>query len=461
MTETVREHVDSHLDETIEGLKRLTRQPSISAQRLGVIECGEMVVEMLRDAGFDAGLVPTADPGYPGIIAELKGASDRSLLFYNHYDVQPPDPLDEWETPPFEPTERDGYLYGRGISDDKGPIAARLAAIRAVRDTMGELPITIRWCLEGAEEIGSPGFHDFVEQNAERIRSDVCIWEGGGVNWDGRPMVMLGVKGLLYVELECRSAKTDSHSSYAPVVPNPAWRLVWALNTLKDESERIAIPGFYDRIRPALENETKAIAALPDTSREFLHDLGVEMAVGEASGYEFRRRLIMEPTANIAGFGAGYTGQGAKTILPAVARAKLDFRLVPNQGPAGDPAEPPRAPGPERVQRRHHLQPHVGAPGAHVDRGPVRAAGGGLGAARLRERAVHRAQHDRHRAATPRPAHPRRARGLVRHRLPRQPHPRAQREHPAGLLPPRRAPHRRAHHGTRRVAMEWRTPNSR
>ena len=333
MQQAITDHVDSHLDETIEGLKRLTRQPSISAQRLGVLECGEMVVEMLRDAGFDAGLVPTADPGYPGIIAELKGASDRSLLFYNHYDVQPPDPLDEWETPPFEPTERDGYLYGRGISDDKGPIAARLAAVKAVRDTMGELPITIRWCLEGAEEIGSPGFHDFVEQNAERIKSDVCIWEGGGVNWDGRPMVMLGVKGLLYVELECRSAKTDSHSSYAPVVPNPAWRLIWALNTLKDESERIAIPGFYDRIRPALENETKAIAALPDTSREFLHDLGVEIAVGEASGYEFRRRLIMEPTANIAGFGAGYTGQGAKTILPAVARAKLDFRLVPNQDP--------------------------------------------------------------------------------------------------------------------------------
>ena len=333
MQQAIADHVDAHLPETLERLKTLTRQPSISAQRLGVIECGEMTVEMLRGAGFDAELVPTADPGYPGLIAELKGASDKTLLFYNHYDVQPPDPLDEWETPPFEPVERDGYLYGRGISDDKGPIIARLAAVRAVRETLGELPVTIRWCMEGAEEVGSPGFHDFVEANADRLRSDVCIWEGGGVNWDGRPLITLGVKGLLYVELECRSAATDSHSSYAPVVPNPAWRLVWALNTLKDPGERVALPGFYDSVRPALEREIEAIAGLPDTSREFLHDLGVEMAVGEASGYEFRRRLIQEPTANIAGFGSGYTGEGAKTILPAVAKAKLDFRLVPNQDP--------------------------------------------------------------------------------------------------------------------------------
>ncbi len=333
MDEATRDHIDGHLEETIEDLKRLTAQPSVSAQRLGVRECGEMVVSLLRDAGFEAGLVPTADPDYPGVIAEAKGASDKTLLFYNHYDVQPPDPLDEWETPPFEPTERDGYIYGRGISDDKGPIVARLAAARALRETRGELPITIRWCLEGAEEIGSPGFPEFVQANAERLGADVCIWEGGGVNWDGRPLVMLGVKGLLYVELECRAAGVDSHSSYAPVVPNPAWRLVWALGTLKDPGERIALRGFYDRVRAALPAETAAIEALPDTSREFLHNLGVEMAVGEASGYEFRRRLIMDPTANIAGFASGYAGEGAKTILPAVARAKLDFRLVPNQDP--------------------------------------------------------------------------------------------------------------------------------
>lgn len=333
MNAEVEKYIDDHLEETINDLKRLTAQPSISAHRLGVKECAELVVAELRAAGFIAETVPTADPDYPGIIAETDGDTDYTLLFYNHYDVQPADPLDEWETPPFEPTERDGYIYGRGISDDKGPIIARLAAIKALRATRGSLPIKIKWLLEGAEEIGSLGFHDFVHANANRLQADACIWEGGGVNWDGRPLVMLGVKGLLYVELECIAASTDSHSSYAPVVPNPAWRLVWALNSLKDQSEHIALRGFYDRVRPALEMEVAAIEALPDTSREFLHNLGVEMALGEASGYEFRRRLVMEPTANIAGFGSGYTGEGAKTILPATATAKIDFRLVPDQKP--------------------------------------------------------------------------------------------------------------------------------
>jgi len=333
MDKAIQDYIDDHLEETIDDLKRLTAQPSVSAQRLGVRECGEMVIQELRSAGFTAEMVPTADPDYPGIIAEADGDSEKTLLFYNHYDVQPADPLDEWETPPFEPTERDGYIYGRGISDDKGPIIARLAAIKALRATRGSLPLRVRWLMEGAEEIGSPGFHEFVEANADRLKADACIWEGGGVNWDGRPMVMLGVKGLLYVELECTTASTDSHSSYAPVVPNPAWRLVWALNTLKDTSERVALRGFYDRVRPALEQELASIQAMPDTSREFLHNLGVEMAVGEATGMEFRRRLTMDPTCNIAGFGSGYTGVGAKTILPASATAKLDFRLVPNQDP--------------------------------------------------------------------------------------------------------------------------------
>jgi acetylornithine deacetylase/succinyl-diaminopimelate desuccinylase-like protein len=333
MNEAVQKYIDEHLEETLGDLKRLAAQPSVSAQRLGVKECAEMVVTELQAAGFTAETLPTGDPDYPGIIAETEGDADYTLLFYNHYDVQPADPLDEWETPPFEPTERDGYIYGRGISDDKGPIIARIAAIKALRATRGSLPIKIKWLLEGAEEIGSLGFHDFVHANADRLKADACIWEGGGVNWDGRPLVMLGVKGLLYVELECVAASTDSHSSYAPVVPNPAWRLVWALNSIKDQNEHVALRGFYDRVRPALNLEVEAIQSLPDSSREFLHNLGVEIALGEASGYEFRRRLVMEPTANIAGFGSGYTGVGAKTILPASAVAKIDFRLVPDQEP--------------------------------------------------------------------------------------------------------------------------------
>ena len=333
MDDATRDFIDARLEETLDDLKRLTAQPSVSAQRLGVLECAEMVAELIRGAGLEARIMPTADPGYPVVYGETEGTSEHTLLFYNHYDVQPPDPLDEWESPPFEPFEKDGFIYGRGISDDKGPFIARLAAIKALRATRGDLPVRIKFCLEGAEEIGSPGFHDFVHENKDVLKSDVCIWEGGGVNWDGKPLISLGVKGLLYVELECRSASRDSHSSYAPTVPNPVWRLMWALTSLKDAGERIHLRGFYDRIRPALNEELDALRRLPDTDDEFRRDLGVELSLGEATGFEFRRRMIMEPTANIAGIVAGYTGQGAKTILPAVARVKMDFRLVPNQDP--------------------------------------------------------------------------------------------------------------------------------
>ena len=333
MDDSTRAYIDEHLEETLDDLKRLVSQRSVSAQRDGVLECSAMVAEELRKAGLEPAIMPTADPGYPVVFGKTIGEAEQTILFYNHYDVQPPDPLDEWESPPFEPFEKEGYIYGRGISDDKGPFIARLAAIKALRATTGEGPLQIKFCLEGAEEIGSPGFHDFVNEHKDVLKADACIWEGGGVNWDGRPLISLGVKGLLYVELECRAAARDSHSSYAPTVPNPAWRLVWALASMKDANENIKLRGFYDRIRPALDEEIAALKALPDTDDAFRQDLGLEMVLGEATGYEFRRRMIMDPTANIAGIVGGYTGVGAKTILPAVARVKIDFRLVPNQDP--------------------------------------------------------------------------------------------------------------------------------
>ena len=326
-------HVDTNLSKTISDLKRLVSQPSISAQRLGVTQCAEMVAEELTKAGLSARIMPTSDSDYPVVVGETTGTAEKTLLFYNHYDVQPPDPLDEWDSPPFEPYEKNGFIYGRGISDDKGPFIARLAAINALASTTGLPPVKIRFCLEGAEEIGSPGFHEFLEKNQNSLKSDACIWEGGGVNWDGRPLITLGVKGLLYVELECRAASRDSHSSYAPTVPNPAWRLVWALSSLKGIDEKIDIRGFYDKIRPPLQAEIEALNSLPDTDVQFKKDLGVEVALGEATGFEFRRRMIMDPTCNIAGIVSGYTEQGAKTILPATAKVKIDFRLVPDQDP--------------------------------------------------------------------------------------------------------------------------------
>ncbi len=333
MDSAVRQYIDDHLEETLEELKRLTAQPSVSAQNQGILECAEMVAQELTKAGFQAEIMPTADPRYPVVYGEAEGASDRTLLFYNHYDVQPPDPLELWDSPPFEPVERDGHLYGRGISDDKGHLVARLAVVKAILSTKGQLPARVKFLVEGAEEIGSPGFHDFLLQHREKLAADVCVWEGGGVGWDGRPLITLGVKGLLYVELECVSAGTDSHSSYAPVVPNPAWRLAWALGTLKDANEHIHLQDFYTSVRPALPEELDALRAIPAEDEMYKKALGVEMFVQEASGFEFRRRLVMDPTCNIAGIISGYTGPGAKTVLPAWAKAKLDFRLVPDQSP--------------------------------------------------------------------------------------------------------------------------------
>ena len=333
MDRATQEHIDSHLDDTLKDLLTLTAQPSVSAQEWGLYECAAVVADELTKAGLKAEIMSTGDSRYPSVYAEAKGASNNTLLFYNHFDVQPAEPLNLWDSPPFEPGQRGEYLFGRGIADDKGHLTARIATIKSIMATQGELPCNVKFIVEGAEEIGSPGFHDFVAQNTDKFKADVCIWEGGGVSWDGRPMLTLGVKGLLYVELECVAAGSDSHSSYAPVVPNPAWRLVWALNTLKDASENVMLRGFYDRVRPALENEVEALKGLPDEVDRFKGYFGVEMFLGEASGYEFRRKLLMDPTCNIAGIDSGYTGEGSKTVLPAVAKMKIDFRLVPDQSP--------------------------------------------------------------------------------------------------------------------------------
>src|SRR5207237_8594494 len=191
------------------------------------------------------------------------GRGERTLLVYNHYDVQPPDPLDEWETPPFEPTERDGHLFGRGVSDNKGNLMARLQAIEAYRATIGELRLRVRVLYGGEEESGSPHLAAFVDANADRLRADGCIWEAGYKDAAGRPTISLGIKGIAYFELRVRGPKQDVHSSQATIIPNPAWRLVWALATLKDANDRITIDGLWDHVRPATEGDVALLERLP------------------------------------------------------------------------------------------------------------------------------------------------------------------------------------------------------
>lgn len=327
-------YIDAHLDEALAQLRDYVALPSVAAQEQSIAETAQFVKAMLEAAGATAEILPKPSPGNPVVVGELPGESSRTLLLYNHYDVQPAEPFDLWTSPPFE-VHRDGdVLYGRGISDNKGHLISRLLAIRALQQANGgKLPITIKFLVEGDEEVGSPKLEEFVAEHRERLAADVCLHEGGGVNGSGRPLVSLGVKGILSVQLQARTAKRDAHSSLAATVPNAAWRLVWALSTLKDTDERVRIPGFYDAVRPPTEQEEAFLRELPHEEEKLKENLGVRDFVCGVRGYDYNRRIVFEPTCTINGITSGYTGEGKKTVLPAEAMAKLDLRLVPDQDP--------------------------------------------------------------------------------------------------------------------------------
>jgi acetylornithine deacetylase/succinyl-diaminopimelate desuccinylase-like protein len=240
-------YVDANRDRFLEALKELCRQPTITAQGIGVQDTARLVLESLRGIGADARLIEVAGAA-PVVYGDI-GRGDRTLIVYDHYDVQPPEPLDEWESAPFAPEVRDGFLYCRGVADNKGDLLARLQALEAYQTTMGDLPLNIKFVFEGEEEIGSPHLEGFVERNKELLEgADGCLWEGARKDMSGRPELYLGLKGILYIELRAKGAARDMHSSMAPIVPNPAWRLVWALSTLKDERDHVTIQGLMERV---------------------------------------------------------------------------------------------------------------------------------------------------------------------------------------------------------------------
>lgn len=332
MTGTLENHLEAHAGEAQSLLERLTRQPSIAAQNVGLSESAKLVELLLSDAGFETRRL-NVDGAPPAVYGEQRGKSPFTLLLYNHYDVQPADPLDLWDSPPFEPTVRDGKLYARGVSDNKGEIAARLAALRALRATHGELPITIRWLLEGEEEVGSPHFGALAQDYADLLRADGCLWEGSSFDAEDRPVLVLGAKGLLYVQLEVQGTAVDAHSGQATHLPSAAWRLVQALGSLRGADGRVRIPGFYDAARAPSQAQLAALADLTDMEDEMRAQYGIASFVDGLTGLALRERQAFSPTGNIAGLASGYGGEGVKTVLPARAMAKMDFRLVPDQDP--------------------------------------------------------------------------------------------------------------------------------
>jgi len=326
-------YLEKHLDDSIAELSHLVSQPSVSAQNWGLKECAAIVAEMLQKRGFTTEIVATG--GAPVVIAERKGRSAKTLLFYNHYDVQPAEPLELWDNPPFVPTLRDGKLYGRGVSDDKGHIASRLFAIDALLAEDKELPCNVKFVIEGEEETSSVHLKDFLVANKEKLAADACVWEFGGVDHRDVPMQYLGLRGICYVELSAETANQDVHSGTGgSIFPNAAWRLVWALNSLKSPDEHILIPGFYDAVQAPSQNDRELMDALPETSQEYRERYGLKgFLKGLTGGVELRIAEVFQPTCTICGLTSGYQGPGSKTVQPAKASAKVDFRLVPDQTP--------------------------------------------------------------------------------------------------------------------------------
>jgi acetylornithine deacetylase/succinyl-diaminopimelate desuccinylase-like protein len=326
-------YLESNLDQSITELSKLVAQPSVGAQNLGMRECAALVSELLKARGFAVQIMDTQ--GAPVVFGERKGKSDKTLLIYNHYDVQPPEPLDLWETPPFEPSLRSGKLFGRGVSDDKGHIVSRLFAIDSILATNGELPCNVKFIIEGEEETASVSLHKFVTDHKELLQADACMWEFGGVDHTDTPVQYLGLRGICYVELSVDLLSTDVHSGLGgSIFPNAAWRLVWALNALKGPDERILIPGFYDNIQRPSQRDIDLLAALDDPTEDYKSRYGVPyFTKGLTGGVDLKVEEIFSPTCTICGLTSGYQGPGSKTVLPARASAKVDFRLIPDQDP--------------------------------------------------------------------------------------------------------------------------------
>ena len=333
-TSKMDDYLEENLNKSIEELKMLVSQKSISAQNLGLKECAEMVAGMLEKRGFQTTLNATA--GAPIVTAERKGKSDRTLLFYDHYDVQPPEPLELWLSEPFQPEVRDGMVFGRGVSDNKGNITNRLFAIDSLLDNLGELPCNVKFLIEGEEEVSSANLEAFVATHKQELAADACIWESGGVDQNDVPTQYLGLRGICYVELEVETASMDVHSGLGGTIfPNAAWRLVWALASLKNEAEKIMIDGFYDDVLPPSQEDIEFLKALPDAAEDYKTRYGVrEFLQGIQGGFELNLAEVYKPSCTICGLNSGYQGKGSKTILPAKASAKVDFRLIPDQKPA-------------------------------------------------------------------------------------------------------------------------------
>jgi len=327
--------IESNVERYITELFTLLKQPSISSQGVGVEDCARLLADMMADAGIDTEILPMEDRGnHPVVYGEISSPdAEKTVLIYGHFDVQPPDPLEQWDSPPFEPTIRNGRIYARGVADNKGQLFAHIKAVEAIMNTQKTLPVNLKFLMDPEEEIGSPGLENFVKSNRERFAADVAYNADGSMDSSGRPILSFGNRGDCFVEIKHREANRDLHSGqFGGPAPNPNRRIIDFLSTLWNADGRVAIDGFYDSIEPPTAAEKDAIAKIPFDQQAMLDHLGLKKFSGpEDMG--FWEQIMFQPTLNICGYASGYGGEGTKTVIPCETRVKIDMRLVKNQLP--------------------------------------------------------------------------------------------------------------------------------
>ena len=334
--DNVIDYINVNRERYLDELKAFLAIPSISAlpQHAGDVKrCAEWCGDEMRRIGVqNVRLVET--PGNPVVYGDWLGAPGApTILFYGHYDVQPVDPLELWESPPFEATIRDGEIYARGSADDKGQVFMHFKAIEAHLKQNGKLPVNMKIILEGEEEVGSVNLDNFIREHKGELGADVVVISDSPMFARGVPSICYGLRGLVYFQIDLRGSSTDLHSgSFGGAVANPAFALAQILAGMKDRGGHIKIPGFYDDVVALKEEERKEWAALPFNEKTFKKDFGIPKVFGE-TGYTTLERTWARPTFEVNGLLSGFTGEGAKTVLPAVAMAKVSMRLVPDQTP--------------------------------------------------------------------------------------------------------------------------------
>jgi acetylornithine deacetylase/succinyl-diaminopimelate desuccinylase-like protein len=334
--DNVIDYINVNRERYLDELKTLLAIPSISAlpeHAADVRRTAEWCAEEMRRIGLQNVQIMDT-PGHPVVYADWLGAPGApTILFYGHYDVQPVDPLNLWESPPFEATIRDGEIYARGAADDKGQVFMHFKAVEAHLKQNQRLPVNMKFILEGEEEVGSEHLDGFIKDHKDQLKADVVVISDSAMFARGVPSICYGLRGLVYFQIDLRGSSTDLHSgSFGGALANPAAVLAQMIAQMKDRSGRIKVPGFYDDVVALTDEERQAWTQLPFNERKYRKDFGIPKLFGE-TGYSTLERTWARPTLEVNGLLSGFTGEGAKTVLPAVAMAKISMRLVPNQDP--------------------------------------------------------------------------------------------------------------------------------